>query len=78
MQKNFDNYSMQETLRLARSPAGQELLALLQREHASTMQAVQEYANAGQMEQAQQSLAGFMSDPRIKALLRQLQEESDG
>ncbi len=78
MQKNFEDFSAKDILRLAKSPAGQQLLQLLQSEHGQTMASVQKSAEAGQMQQAQQSLSQLLSDPQAMALLKQLQEEFNG
>ncbi len=77
MQKNFEDFSSQDILRLAKSPAGQQLMALL-RENPQAMQEAQQNAESGQMEQAVRSLSQFLSDPKAKALLKKLQEDYHG
>ena len=44
MQKNSDNFSMQEALRLAGSDAGQQLLALLRQSNGTQLQQAMEQA----------------------------------
>ncbi len=78
MQKNFENFSTQDILRLAKSPAGQQLMELLRSDHGQLMQSVQEKAQAGQMDQVKSSLFQLLADPRAQDLLRQLQEEHHG
>ncbi len=77
MQKNFEDFSSQDILRLAKSPAGQQLLAMLQ-ENPQAMQQAQENARQGDMAQAAKSLSQFMSDPKTQALLKKLQEDYHG
>lgn len=78
MQKNFDEFSMQEALRLAQSDAGQQLLAMLQSQHKDEMNAAMASAGSGDYQQVKKTLASFLSDPKTHALLRQLQEERNG
>ncbi len=78
MQEKSENYSMQEILRLAKSPAGQAILQLLQEQHKDTMQSVVKSAQEGQMDKASENLAQFLRDPRARALLQRLQEEENG
>ncbi len=72
MQKNSENFSMQEALRLVKSPAGQQLLALLQQQGGGKVQQIAEQAAAGNYENAMQSLKPLLDSPQIQALLRQL------
>lgn len=72
MQKNSDNFSMQDALRLANSDAGQQLLALLKQEHGTQLQRAIDQAGAGEYEQVQKTLGSFLSSPQAQELLRQL------
>ncbi len=74
--KNNDGFSKEEILRLASSPAGQQLMALLRSEHPDTVASVKQ--NANHPEQAKNALAGFLADPRAQELMRRLQEDYDG
>ena len=47
MQKNSDNFSMQEAMRLASSPAGQQLLTLLKQADPATLQKAMQQASSG-------------------------------
>lgn len=78
MEKNNGNFSMDDVKRLARSDAGKQLMALLQSSHSATGDAIRSSAQAGDMEQAQQALRAFLSDPRAQALLHQLEEDQNG
>lgn len=64
--------AMQEALRLAQSPAGQQLLALLQQKGGSGLQQAVERAAAGDYTQAKQALSALLNDPEAKKILEQL------
>ena len=72
MQKNSQDFSMQEALRLAKSPAGQQLLAMIRQADQSTMQQAMDQAAAGNYQQAKQTLSTILSSPEAQALLKQL------
>ena len=72
MQKKSEDFSMQEALRLAQSPAGQQLLALLQRSDGAQLQKIKEQAAAGDYKNAAQMLNTLLSSQEAKQLLNQL------
>ena len=72
MQKNSENFSIQDAMRLASTPAGQELLSLLRRSDSAQLQQAAQLASAGNYTQAQQLLSGFLQDPEVQQLLFQL------
>ena len=72
MQKNSQNFSMQEALRLAKSPAGQQLLDMLKQADPAVLQQAAKQASAGDYNQVQASLQDFLSSPEAKALLKEL------
>jgi hypothetical protein len=72
MQKNSENFSMQEALRLVRSPAGQQLLALLQQQDSGKVRQIADQAAAGNYENAMESLKPLLNSPQVQALLKQL------
>lgn len=72
MQKNFDNFSIQDVMRLAKSPAGQQLLAMLQRTGGDQLQQAATLASEGNYTQAQQLLSSLLSNPEAQALLSKL------
>ena len=72
MQKNSENFSIQDAMRLASTPAGQELLSLLRRNDSAQLQQAAQLASAGNYTQAQQLLSGFLRDPEVQQLLFQL------
>ena len=66
MQKNSQDFSMQEVMRLAKSPAGQQLLAMLQSTDSNKMQQAADLAAAGNYEQAAKKLQGVLSSPEAQ------------
>ena len=78
MEKKYDAFSMQEAMRLAQSDTGQKLLQMLRSQHGDAARTALERAKDGDIEKAQQALQAFLSDPKTKALLQQLTEDSHG
>jgi hypothetical protein len=72
VQKNSDNFSIQEAMRLAKSPAGQQLLNLLQQSDPDALKKAMQQASAGDYSQIQQTLAPFMASEDVQKLLRQM------
>lgn len=72
MQKNSDNFSIQEAMRLAGTPAGQQLIALFRQADNNQLQQAAKLASEGNYVQAQQMLSGLLSDPEVQSLLSQL------
>lgn len=63
MQKNSQDFSMEEALRLSKTPAGQQFLAMLQQADQAQLQKIADQAAAGDYTNAAQQL---------NALLKQL------
>lgn len=57
---------------LAQSPAGKQLLNLLQQTGGSELQAALAQASAGDFTQAQKTLSGLLDTPEAQKLLAQL------
>lgn len=72
MQNDPKNFSMQDAMRLASTPAGQQLLALLQQSDTTALRNAMEQASVGNYEQAKQVLGPLMNSPDVQKLLRQL------
>lgn len=72
MQKNSQNFSMQEALRLANSDAGQRLLAILKQSDSNQLQQAMDQAAAGNYENAQKSLSSLLASQEVKDLLKEL------
>ena len=70
---NLPNHvSMQEVLRMAASPAGQQLIAMLRKQSGSDFQAAMSSAASGDYTQAKQAIEKLMADPQAMKLLKQL------
>ncbi len=65
---------MSYLMKLARSPAGQQLLALLQQNGGSDLQSAVSQASAGNYDQAKLTLSSLLSTPEAQALLKKLEE----
>ena len=63
---------MQEIMRLANSPAGQQLIQLLKQKNNQQMQQAVTQFQAGDRESAKQALSQILNDPKAKELLQQL------
>lgn len=64
--------NMSELLRLAQSPAGRQLMALLQQNGGDELQTAMAKAASGDYSMAKQALSGLLSSPEAQALLKQL------
>ena len=72
MQKNSQDFSMQEALRLAKSPAGQQLLAMLRRKDKGQLQQAMDLVTEGNYAQASQILGTLLSSGEAQQLLDEL------
>ena len=72
MQKNSEDLSMQDALRMANSPTGRQLLELLQRKNSGQIDTAMQHMAAGNYEQAKESMSALLSSPEVKKLLEQL------
>ncbi len=68
MDKNSQNFSMDDVKKFARSPAGQQLFAMIQR---SDGEAVRQ-AQAGNYDAAMERLQDFLKNPEAQKLLKDL------
>jgi len=67
---------MNELMRIARSPAGQRLLAMLQAGSKADLDAITADAAAGNMQEAGRKLSGLLKSEEAQALLKQLEKQS--
>lgn len=72
MQKNSEDFSMQEALRLAQSPAGQQLLAALRQSDSGQLQNAMDQAAAGDLQKASQTIRSLLATPELQKLLQEL------
>lgn len=66
------NDAMQEAMRLAKTPAGQQLLQMLQQANAAELQQAMSSAAAGDYTQAKKTLSALLDTPEARKLLNQL------
>ena len=75
MEKHYGGDSalnMQEIMKITSTPAGQQLIAALQRQGGSNLQAALQKASTGDYSDARNALGALMDNPEIKALMQQL------
>ena len=72
MQKKSQDFSMEEAMRLAQSPAGQQLIAMLRQANNAQLQQAVTYAKSGDISQASQLLSAMLSGPEAQKLLKEL------
>ena len=68
---NFGGISMEQAMAFAASPAGQQLLALLQSKGGADLSKAQAHAASGNMDEAKAELSSLLADPQITQLLKQ-------
>ena len=74
MNRKSDDFSVQEAMRFANTPAGQELISLLQQADHSQIQKAMSQASTGDLSSAQKTLSNILSSPEAQKLIKQLGE----
>ena len=72
MEKKSQEFSMDDALRLARSPAAKQLMDTLRTKDPTRLDHAMTQAAAGDYRQAQKDLQSLLEDPAIRELLKQL------
>lgn len=72
MQNDPKQFSMEEAIRLAGTPAGRQLLNLLKSSTDVDMHKARKAMESGDLEQAKKSLAGLMQSPDVLKLLKEM------
>lgn len=75
MNNNMD-FSIQDAIRMAKTPAGQQLIAMLQQQNDPNLQKAVNSASAGDYSGAKTALSSMLENPEIAALLKQLGGEN--
>ena len=75
MEKNFQNFSAQEAMKLAKTDAGKQLIAFLQQQNANEIQNAMTQASAGNMDAAKQTLSKILQNPQAREMLEKLGRE---
>ena len=76
MEKNSQNFSMQEAMRLANSDAGKQLLALLKQSDKAALQQAMSQVSAGDYSSVPKTLASILASPEIRSLLKEMEEKN--
>lgn len=72
MEKKNKDFSMEEVMRLAKSPAGQQLLAMLKQQDNTKLEQAVSQAKTGDYAQASQTLSAMLSSQEAQRLLKEL------
>ena len=62
MKKNSHNFSMEEAMKMANSPAAQQLIAMLQQTNSAQLQKAMDLASAGDMKNAGNIINSLLSE----------------
>ena len=68
MDKNSQKFSMDEVKKFAESPAGRQLMSMLQQQNGEAVR----QAQAGNYNEAMKQLSGFLQTPEAQRLLKDL------
>lgn len=66
----FPNVSMEQAMAFAASPAGQQLISMLQKQNAADISKAQAHVAAGDMDEAKKALSSLLSDPQVREILK--------
>lgn len=72
MQEKNQKFSMEEVMKLAKSPAGQQLMAMLKQQDSAKLEQAAAQAKTGDYSQASQTLSAMLSSPEAQRLLKEL------
>ena len=72
MEKKSQDFSMEDAIRMARSPAAKQLMDALRAKDSEMMDQAMANAAAGDFTQVQKDLEKLLADPALQSLLRQL------
>lgn len=72
MEKKNQDFSMEDVMRLAKSPAGQQLMTMLQQKDSGQLQQAVTQAKGGDYANASKTLSDMLSSPEAQKLLKEL------
>ena len=78
MQEPIKNLSPGDVMQLAKSDAGQQLLALLKQQKSDTLKQAMDQAAEGNYEDMKKTLSAFMASGQAQELLKQLRGQING
>lgn len=70
----FQEFSIQQAAKLSQSDAGQQLFALLQRDHGDQLQNALEQAKAGDYTKVKETMQSLLASEQAQELLKKMQE----
>ena len=71
-------FSMEDAMRLAKSPQGQKVLAQLQQHHSGALESAMAQAQSGDYSQIKNPLSAFLQSPEGQNLMNQLRGNQNG
>ncbi len=74
MHSNRDSFSMEDAMRLASSPAGQQLIALLKSAGGSSVEQARQAAAKGDYETAKTNLSKLLQSEDVQRLLKEMEK----
>lgn len=77
MQNKPEKFSIHDAMRLANSPAGKQLIALLQSTGGSDLEQAKKAAEKGDYESAKSNLAEIIKSPQIQALIKEMEQSNE-
>ena len=72
MDKKNQDFSMAEMMQLAKSPAGQQLFAMLKAQDSAKLDEAAVLAKSGDFSQASKTLSAMLSSPEAQRLMKEL------
>lgn len=72
MPNTESQFSMEDILKIAASPAGKQLIQLLQQTGGEQMQQAAQKASDGDYASAKEAISGLLQNPQVRKLLEQL------
>ena len=72
MEQNSGNFSMQDAARLMKTPAGQQLIEMIQKADSEKIKQAVAKFQAGDAEGAKQALGQLLNDPAARKLMEQM------
>lgn len=66
------NFSMEQAMAFANSPAGRQLIQMLQQKGGHDLTKAEALASSGDMEGAKNALSSLLKDPQVQKLLKDL------
>ena len=66
-----EQFSMEQAMAFAGTPAGRQLIAIIQSKGSSDLQKAKSLAEAGNMKEAAKAMASLLADPEVQKLLKQ-------